>query len=732
MEANKMLRGAVYAGLFAILFIPLFVSDSLFFPFITGKNFAFRIIVEIGAALWLVLWLRESALRTKRSWLSIAIVAFLAVFCLADFFGVSPYRSFWSNYERMDGLVTLLHVITYFFLLISAFTTERLWNYFFHTSLGVALVASLYGFAQLAGWATINQGGVRLDATFGNATYLAVYMLFHIFITAYFFFKNYSIPWTRYIYIILAFVYTIILYHTATRGVILGLLGGVALSLVITGLTRKGKARVWSFGAVGALALVVLVFIGLRDSSFVVNSPTLARFASISFTEITTQSRFIIWGQAWKGFKERPLLGWGHENFNIVFNKYYEPELWRQETWFDRAHNFLFDTLVSAGLLGLLSYIAIFFSAFWMLWKKANNFNLAERSVLTGLLVAYLVQNLFVFDNLISYVMIFSILGFIHHKTIEERVVFPWFGEIITRVRGVVLGAHTSATAVLVAFVCLFVLYYANVKPIQANSLLLRTLYPRELTEDKYKLAEQLFGLDTFGSMEAREQYIFALSDIRSQPNLDQALFTKNLELARVQMLKQLERTGNDARHQLFMGSFLQTFGRLDEAIPHYTKALELSPKKQIIYFSLVTAYTAKGDNKKALEFSKAAFDLDPTYDRARTSYAAMAIRTGDDTLASKLLTERFGTALIPDQEIIASYAAVGQFSKVVSIWKDKVASDPNNPQYYLALAAAYYANHQDSLVISTLEKMGKISEEAQKQADYYIDQIKAGTLPRQ
>ena len=93
-----MLRGAVYAGLFAILFIPLFVSDSLFFPFITGKNFAFRIIVEIGAALWLVLWLRESALRTKRSWLSIAIVAFLAVFCLADFFGVSPYRSFWSNY----------------------------------------------------------------------------------------------------------------------------------------------------------------------------------------------------------------------------------------------------------------------------------------------------------------------------------------------------------------------------------------------------------------------------------------------------------------------------------------------------------------------------------------------------------------------------------------------------------------------------------------------------------
>jgi len=42
---------------------------------------------------------------------------------------------------------------------------------------------------------------------------------------------------------------------------------------------------------------------------------------------------------AWEGVKEKPLLGWGQENFNLVFNKYYEPSLYGQEVWFDRVHN---------------------------------------------------------------------------------------------------------------------------------------------------------------------------------------------------------------------------------------------------------------------------------------------------------------------------------------------------------------------------------------------------------
>ncbi len=56
---NSMIRSTIITGLAFIAFIPLYVSGSLFFPFITGKAFVFRILVEIIFALWLVLILRE-------------------------------------------------------------------------------------------------------------------------------------------------------------------------------------------------------------------------------------------------------------------------------------------------------------------------------------------------------------------------------------------------------------------------------------------------------------------------------------------------------------------------------------------------------------------------------------------------------------------------------------------------------------------------------------------------
>ena len=56
-------------GVFLVPFIPLIVASSMFFPFITGKNFAFRIIVEVLFALWLLLALRNPEIRPKRSFI---------------------------------------------------------------------------------------------------------------------------------------------------------------------------------------------------------------------------------------------------------------------------------------------------------------------------------------------------------------------------------------------------------------------------------------------------------------------------------------------------------------------------------------------------------------------------------------------------------------------------------------------------------------------------------------
>src|SRR4051812_44804050 len=129
---TKILRNLSLGLIFLTAFIPLYVSNSLFFPFITGKAFAFRIIVEILFALWLVLVLRDKKYAPRFSWLSAVITGFAVVVLIADLAGVNPIRSLWSNFERMEGWVTIIHLWAYFIVVTSVFGSgeegRRMWH----------------------------------------------------------------------------------------------------------------------------------------------------------------------------------------------------------------------------------------------------------------------------------------------------------------------------------------------------------------------------------------------------------------------------------------------------------------------------------------------------------------------------------------------------------------------------------------------------------------------------
>src|SRR3990167_1826593 len=110
MMNKQILRNTVLTGLFLIPFVPFLVSSAFFFPFITTKAFTFRIIVEVIFAAWLLLTLLDSEYRLKKSIILYSVLGFLAVIGLADLFGVAPVKSLWSNFERMEGYITLLHL----------------------------------------------------------------------------------------------------------------------------------------------------------------------------------------------------------------------------------------------------------------------------------------------------------------------------------------------------------------------------------------------------------------------------------------------------------------------------------------------------------------------------------------------------------------------------------------------------------------------------------------------
>ncbi|MDD2225310.1 MAG: hypothetical protein PHP97_04110, partial [Candidatus Shapirobacteria bacterium] len=67
MKSVSNLKIVICLGLYALLLTPFIVSGSLFFPYITGKAFYFRIITEILFSLWLILALLDKKYRPQKS-----------------------------------------------------------------------------------------------------------------------------------------------------------------------------------------------------------------------------------------------------------------------------------------------------------------------------------------------------------------------------------------------------------------------------------------------------------------------------------------------------------------------------------------------------------------------------------------------------------------------------------------------------------------------------------------
>lgn len=681
---KQILRNIVFTGLFLVPFIPFLVSSSLFFPFITTKGFAWRIIIEIVFAGWLLLAFLDANYRPKRSIILYSIFGFLAVIGLADLFGVSPIKSFWSNFERMEGFVTMLH-LGMFFTVISSVFKELDWKRWWNTSLVASALMVLYSTFQIIGVLTINQGGVRVDGTFGNAIYLAVYMLFHIFIALLFMWRSWKNLALRWVYALLIVAQASILYFTATRGAILGLIGGLFIMAVLNIKNKEDNfVRKTSIAILVGLVLLVGGFLSIKDSEFVKKSPVLSRFSSLNLEEVKTQGRYFVWPMAVEGFKERPILGWGQENFSYVFQKYYSPEMFRLEPWFDRAHNIFLDWAVSGGLLGLLSYLFLYVALLLSIWKrtkesdkgKVEDFSHTEKSILTALVSAYFFHNVFVFDHLLSYVLFFSLLGYIHFRRGKETFFSSNpFNEV--RVRNVVLP--------LISVFLVLSLYFINIKPIQGNVLLieaLKSLQTPDSVSKSTELFKESYSKSRLGRPEISEQIAQnSITVLSSNISMEE----KNLffPFAKNAVLKHTEELKNDARAELLAGTFLSSTGLFDEALSHLEHAKELSPGKQQIYFEMGSLFLNQNKLTEALRVFKEAYELAPEYNEAKIIYLVGAIFAGDRKTESELVIKLTDNELIFDDRILGAYYSVKRIDVVRGILNERIKLDPANTDTY-------------------------------------------------
>lgn len=720
MNMKNFLLYTVVGGLFLVPIIPFIVSGTMFFPFIVGKAFFFRILVEVIFGAYLLLAILEPSYRPKLSLVTKSIGVFALVILLADILGENPFKSFWSNFERMEGYVLILHLAIYYVVATGVFRKISDWDRWFSTSLLASMVVSIYSLAQISGVVTINQGGVRVDATFGNATYLAIYLVFHIFLALYMVAKSKKGTWQVWTYSSLVLLETIILYYTATRGAILGLIGGLLVTGIIVVIKEKENKRLRkiSFYLLGGIFVVVALFMLARNTSFVQKSPVLSRFATLSPSEIKNQGRYFVWPMALKGVAERPLLGWGQENFNYVFNKNYDPRMYAQEQWFDRTHNIVLDWLIAGGIVGFLSYAGLYFALLYCLWK-GNQVSTTEKALFTGMVSAYVFHNMFVFDNLVSYVMFFSVLGFVHTSYVKEHKEVS-----VSKVLSSVTYNY-AVVPIAIIFTALFV-YYVNVPAILTNKTLIQAMGTRDaLGIDKnLSLFKKALLYNSTGSDEVLEQLVQMSSQIASSAQVSDQTKQNLFKFTQEALANKIKKTPDDARYYVFAGGFFNRINQQDLAIQYLNRARELSPKKQTIIFELGAAYLAKGDMVKAMELFKEAYDLEQDSPESQIIYALGGIYSGNKEVVDQMFAKLGEDRVLSEDRIINAYANVSNYDAVISILEARIKKDPTNNQNRLSLASVYAETGNKQKAIDLINEVIKLDPNFKAQGEQYIKQI--------
>lgn len=692
--AKQVARWVALGALFLIPFTPTIVANSFFFPFITGKAFYLRTLIELVVAAWLVLALVDKAYRPRFSWIGAAVVAFVAWMFIADCFALNVTKAFWSNFERMEGWVLLIHLLGFFFAAGAVLRVEKMFNWraWFLTSLGASLFVTGYSLLQLAGTLAIHQGSTRIDATLGNSAYLAIYFLFMVFIALWLALtEKYS--WLKWSLIALAVLEAVLIFFTETRGTVIGLILGFALAALLTAITAGARPRRY---ALGALVLILIFAGGLylgRNSSFVQNNHVLQRVTSISLSD--GQTRFTIWHMAFEGVLERPIIGWGQEGFNYVFNTFYDPSLYQQEQWFDRAHNAFIDWLTAGGFPAFLLYLSLFGSAIVLLWRSSQ-LSRSERTLLTAALVGYAVHNLFVFDNISSYLYFFAILALI-----DSQVARPikWIDDIpvLSDSDGLIYALPISAV------VCFTLIWFVNGTQMQTASNLITALSSSADPSTNIAIFQDFANHPVPQMQEIREQLVsFAGELVQSQgPTDDQK--QQVVTLAVDQMKEQVAAYPKDAREWMELSYAYRTGGDYADALTAVQSAIALSPKKEEFYLEAGTIEWNLNDLAAAQKDFNTAYTLGPSFSDLALYAAAGDIADGEVEMGDLILSGTFGSINVDSDILSVAYYRGKLWPRLIALWKARAQAPGATVSTWFSFAEAYYAAGDDADAISTI-----------------------------
>ena len=707
---------------FLALLTPLIISSSTLFPYVFGKAIAFQILVELMLICyaWLLYysWKRTGSIKKylpKFNLLFWAIAAFFIVLILNTIFSVDSSYSFWSKQERMDGLFNLAHYFIFFFILSGAVKQGRSWLQILDASVIVSFFASLYALGQQFNF-IFNPYPGRLTGTLGNAAFLATYLLFNIAFAIILFHQRKNIN-LRIWYGLVIILQTIILILTQTRGALIGLLVGFfILSLGYCLFTPPNKNKKYIWVLIIAVLLSGTALFGAKNSSFVKNNAFLNRFTNISFKTDTGRIRLVSWKIGLSAFLEKPLLGWGQENYYVAFNKHLNPDFFTYSgEKFDRAHSKVVDVLVMNGFLGLAAYFSIFIAAVLELWRKRKQ-NFIIPFTLIAALSIYFIQNIVLFDMPVSYLMFFLALALIYF-VIKPEGVEP------TPTKKRQSSILPAAYAWLATFLILVFLFTGNIKPLLASWESIdaqKILANPEKNSATLKLALEeyitSFSRGTFANPETNKILPPIFLSILS-PEQTPVPLRKEILPPIAQRLEELIK-----KMPLFYDSYLNladiynTLGMdnsayLQNGEETMKKLLEIYPKTPQFYYKAIINRLLAQDLNKARDLAEKSIQLNPRLPTGWWYLGTIYYYAGDYATAEKnteqAIKNGYAYTNLPSLFFLGQlHDKLKSYEKALSYYQKSAELNPSDQEIQLNIAKDYKELGQTEKARELAEKL--------------------------
>ena len=608
MNFSKILSRIIYGLLLLTTITPLIYQKKLFFPYDSEKGLFFRFLSEIILGLWLILLIKDSSFRPKKSPITIALLGFTLILILVDICGVNPYLSIFSNFERMAGLIMYLCVIAYGFIISSVINTSKRWIIFGIALSVIAFIVSVKAIVQTYNPEDILINSGRAVGTVGNANQLASYLLLGFFVVG-ILLSEWILPMqkTKFGLSILLFIiaviflitYTFCFLKTSARGSLVGLISGGVIMIILTLITaEKRKIKQISISLLGIILITIIGLFYFRETTFIKGNAVLNRLTHITgFNGINTlASRLNNYEVAWEGIKEKPILGWGQETYHYVYAKHFNPKMYNDAPWYDRVHNVILEWLINGGIVGLLAYLALWGVVLFQLWQKNSRLNLSLKILLSGFLMAYFVGNLSLFDNLLSLMGFMIVIGFIENNS----VLIETKNDIISSPKMIWI----SSSIILVTTI--FTLKITCLQAYQTNKDIVKA-YSAGSLEEVIETYAQAYPKAVIGKQEVAEQLANLANDIANNP-VPESTKKRYFEVTRDVMNTELSRQPDYVRLQIVYGNVLEAQKENTEAIKIYENVQKLAPKRQNNLIQLAMLYA------KNKQFSKAQKLLKQTY----------------------------------------------------------------------------------------------------------------------